>query len=54
MNGSRASLAHLYRRGGFGGRPEEIDAAVTAAVGKVVGVDPKVALGRRFPSPDFV
>lgn len=25
MNGSRASLAHLYRRGGFGGRPEEID-----------------------------
>ena len=75
MSWSRADLAHLYRRAGFGGRPDEIDAAVatgygaaverlldrsrpdpaTAAIGPtVVGVDPKVALGRAFPWLAFV
>ena len=36
MNGSRARLAHLYRRAGFGGRPDELDAAVAAGYGATV------------------
>ncbi len=47
MNGSRASLAHLYRRAGFGGRPEEIDAAVAAGYGATV----ERLLDRSRPDP---
>lgn len=48
MNGSRASLAHLYRRAGFGGRPDEIDAAVAAGFGATV----ERLLDRSRPDPD--
>ncbi|PZS25074.1 MAG: DUF1800 domain-containing protein [Pseudonocardiales bacterium] len=35
--GARAELAHLYRRAGFGARPDELDAAVTAGYEATVG-----------------
>jgi uncharacterized protein (DUF1800 family) len=47
MNGSRASLAHLYRRAGFGGRPDEIDAAVATGYGATV----ERLLDRSRPDP---
>jgi uncharacterized protein (DUF1800 family) len=47
MNGSRASLAHLYRRAGFGGRPDEIDAAVATGYGATV----ERLLDRSQPDP---
>ncbi len=47
MNGSRAALAHLYRRAGFGGRPDEIDAAVSAGYGATV----ERLLDRSQPDP---
>jgi uncharacterized protein (DUF1800 family) len=47
MNGSRASLAHLYRRAGFGRRPDEIDAAVVAGYGASV----EHLLDRSRPDP---
>jgi hypothetical protein len=47
MNGSRANLAHLYRGGGFGGRPDEIDAAVVTGYGATV----EQLLDRPCPDP---
>jgi hypothetical protein len=47
MNGSRANLAHLYRRGGSNGRADEIDAAVVRAYGPTV----EQLLDRSRPDP---
>lgn len=47
MDGSRASIAHLYRRAGFGGHPEEIDAGVAAGYESTVGQ----LLDRSRPDP---
>jgi uncharacterized protein (DUF1800 family) len=47
MSGSRASLAHLYRRAGFGGHPDEIDAAVATGYGATV----ERLLDRSRPDP---
>ncbi|HEX6476070.1 MAG TPA: DUF1800 domain-containing protein, partial [Acidimicrobiales bacterium] len=47
MNGSRGDLAHLYRRAGFGGRPDEIEAAVATGYGATV----ERLLDRSLPDP---
>lgn len=53
---ARAELAHLHRRAGFGARPAELDASLTAGYAATVerllhpGADPGVAA---TPAPDF-
>ena len=53
----RVSLAHLYRRAGFGARPEELDAAVAAGYEATVDalVDLSAADGAAstLPPPTF-
>ncbi|MDP1807524.1 MAG: DUF1800 domain-containing protein [Acidimicrobiales bacterium] len=52
---ARSRIAHLYRRAGFGARPEELDAAVAAGYEATVDrlVDLSVADGATLASPTF-
>ncbi|MHB1488813.1 MAG: hypothetical protein ACYCS7_05375 [Acidimicrobiales bacterium] len=43
MTDTRSDIAHLYRRAGFGARPDELYASVLA---NIMGEDPKVPLGQ--------
>ena len=53
----RSRIAHLYRRAGFGARPDELDAAVADGYEATVDrlVDPTVADGAvaMVPAPTF-